>query len=198
MIDVANYSATEILRGGRTVEIRAQRSHDREGMQAAIARSSAGSLYRRFFAVRREFSQKETDYFLDIDFVNHVALVAVANDTDQPTIVGGGRYVVVRPGQAEVAFAIVDSYQGLGIGSALMRHLATLGREAGLREFTAEVLVGKRPDAECFRAQRSYDEHKARGAGRPRHPAIFLIARGARACAPFRSRAVPNGEEGLP
>ena len=150
MIDVANYSATEILRDGRTVEIRAQRSHDREGMQAAIARSSAGSLYRRFFAVRREFSQKETDYFLDIDFVNHVALVAVANDIDQPTIVGGGRYVVVRPGQAEVAFAIVNSHQGLGIGSALMRHLATLGREAGLREFTAEVLSENVPMLNVF------------------------------------------------
>ena len=83
MIDAANYSATETLRDGRTVEIRAQRSQDREGMQAAIARSSSGSLYRRFFAVRREFSEKETDYFLDIDFVNHVALVAVANDAGQ-------------------------------------------------------------------------------------------------------------------
>ena len=96
MIDAANYSATETLRDGRTVEIRAQRSHDREGMQAAIARSSSASLYRRFFAVRREFSEKEADYFLDIDFVNHVALVAVADDAGQPTIVGGGRYVVVR------------------------------------------------------------------------------------------------------
>jgi RimJ/RimL family protein N-acetyltransferase len=150
MIDVANYSATETLRDGRTVEIRAQRSRDREGMQAAIARSSAGSLYRRFFAVRREFSQKERDYFFDIEFVNHVALVAATNDIDQPTIVGGGRYVVVRPGQAEVAFAIVDAYQGLGIGSALMRHLATLGREAGLREFTAEVLSENVPMLNVF------------------------------------------------
>ena len=104
-IDAANYSATETLRDGRTVEIRAQRSRDREGMLAAITRSSSGSLYRRFFAVRREFSEKETDYFLDIDFVNHVALVAVANDAGQPAIVGGGRYIVVQPGQAEVAFA---------------------------------------------------------------------------------------------
>lgn len=46
-IDAANYSATETLRDGRTVEIRAQRSRDREGMLAAIARSSSGSLYRR-------------------------------------------------------------------------------------------------------------------------------------------------------
>ena len=150
MMDFANYFATETLRDGRTVEIRAQRSQDREGMRAAIARSSSGALYRRFFAVRREFSEKETDYFLDIDFVNHVALVAVANDTGQPTIVGGGRYVIIQPGQAEVAFAIIDAYQGLGIGSALMRHLATLGREAGLHEFIAEVLSENAPMLKVF------------------------------------------------
>jgi RimJ/RimL family protein N-acetyltransferase len=150
MMDLANYSATETLRDGRTVEIRAQRSQDRQGMQAAIARSSSGSLHRRFFAVRREFSKKETDYFLDIDFVSHVALVAVANDAGQPTIVGGGRYVVIQPGQAEVAFAIVDAYQGQGIGSALMRHLATLGRAAGLREFIAEVLSENVPMLNVF------------------------------------------------
>ena len=150
MIDAVSYSATETMRDGRRMEIRAQRAHDREGMQAAIARSSPGSLYRRFFAVRREFSEKETDYFLDIDFVNHVALVVVANDGGEPTIVGGGRYVVVQPGQAEVAFAIIDAYQGLGIGSALMRHLAILGREAGLHEFTAEVLAENVPMLNVF------------------------------------------------
>jgi GNAT superfamily N-acetyltransferase len=119
-------------------------------MQAAILRSSSGSLYRRFFAVRREFSEKETDYFLEIDFVNHVALVAVANDAGQPTIVGAGRYVIVGPGQAEVAFAIIDAYQGQGIGSALMRHLAILGREAGLRQFIAEVLSENVPMLNVF------------------------------------------------
>ena len=150
MIDAANYSAIESLRDGRAVEIRALNSQDREGMRAAIARSSPGSLYRRFFAVRREFSEMETDYFLDIDFVDHVALVAVANDAGQPTIVGGGRYVVVQPGQAEVAFTIIDAYQGLGIGPALMRHLATLGREAGLRELIAEVLSENVPMLNVF------------------------------------------------
>ena len=150
MIDAANYSATETLRDGRRLEIRAQHSQDREGMRAAIARFSSGSLYRRFFGIRREFSEEETDHFLDIDFVNHVALVAVANDAGQPTIVGGGRYVVVQPGQAEVAFAIVDTYQGLGIGSALMRHLAALGREAGLRDLLAEVLSENAPMLNVF------------------------------------------------
>jgi GNAT superfamily N-acetyltransferase len=88
--------------------------------------------------------------FLDIDFVNHVALVVVADDGGEPTIVGGGRYVVVQPGQAEVAFAIIDTCQGLGIGSTLMRHLATLRREAGLHEFTAEVLSENVPMLNVF------------------------------------------------
>jgi GNAT superfamily N-acetyltransferase len=151
MIDAASYSATETLRDGRMVEIRAQRPQDREAMHEAIARLSSKSLYRRFFAVRREFSDKETDYFLDVDFVGHVALVAVADEAGKPTIVGGGRYVVVKPGQAEVAFAIIDAFQGLGVGSALMRHLAILGREAGLRELVAEVLSENVPMLNVFK-----------------------------------------------
>jgi GNAT superfamily N-acetyltransferase len=172
MIDAPNYSATETLRDGRTVEIRAQRPQDRQGMLAAIARYSTGSLYRRFFAVKREFSDKETDYFIDIDFVNHVALVAVDNDSGQPTIVGGGRYVVVQSGQAEVAFAIVDAYQRLGIGSALMSHLAVLGREAGLREFIAEVLSENVPMLNVF--ERSGLAMNTKREGRVVHVTLWL------------------------
>ena len=59
---------------------------------------------------------------------------------DDPVIVGGGRYIVVQPGQAEIAFVVVDAYQGQGIGTILMRHLAVLARDAGLKELIAEVL----------------------------------------------------------
>ena len=56
-------------------------------------------------------------------------------------VVGGGRFIMVKPGSAEVAFFVVDAWQGQGIGSLLMRHLAILGRAAGLAEFVAEVLA---------------------------------------------------------
>jgi ribosomal protein S18 acetylase RimI-like enzyme len=39
-----------------------------------------------------------------------------------------------------VAFAVIDQFQGQGIGTALLQHLSSLAREAGLREFVAEVL----------------------------------------------------------
>ena len=134
------YHAIEHLRDGRPIEIRALRPDDKDNMLAAIGRTSAKSLRRRFFVVKRGFSQKEIDFFVRIDFRDHVALIALADEDGRSTIVGGGRYVVVEPGSAEVAFIVIDGYQGQGIGSHLMRHLAGIARDAGLTELIAEVL----------------------------------------------------------
>ena len=150
MFDAASYHAVETLSDGRKVEIRAQRPEDREGLHAAVQRASADTLYHRFFAAKRTFSEQEVHFFLDIDFVGHVALVAVANEGGEPTIVGGCRYVVVEPGRAEVAFSVVDDYQKRGLGTALMRHIAAIGRQAGLGEFVAEVIADNAPMLKVF------------------------------------------------
>ena len=119
-------------------------------MLAAVGRTSAQSLYRRFFGAKRHFSESEKTFFLNVDFVNHVALVAVAEDDGRRMIVGGGRYIVVRPGIAELAFAVVDEQQGRGIGAALMRHLVQLARDAGIKELIAEVLPENLPMLKVF------------------------------------------------
>jgi RimJ/RimL family protein N-acetyltransferase len=139
-VNAADYSATESLRDGRRVEIRALKPADREGLAASVRRTSEETRYRRFFAPKRSFSEKEIEFYLNVDFVSHVALVAVLEEAGQPTIVGGGRYIVSEPGSAEVAFAVDDPHQGLGIATRLMRHLVAIARATGLRELTAEVL----------------------------------------------------------
>jgi RimJ/RimL family protein N-acetyltransferase len=150
LAELAKYSQVGSLRDGRRVEIRALRPEDRDGMLAAVSRIGTDSLYRRFFAVKREFSEKETAFFVDVDFVNHVALVAVVEEDGKPVIVAGGRYIVVSPGQAEVAFAVVDKYQGQGLGKTLMRHLMSIARNAGLRELLADVLSDNKPMLRVF------------------------------------------------
>jgi GNAT superfamily N-acetyltransferase len=146
----ASFSVVETLRDGRIVEIRAQKPTDVDGLRAAVAQSSAESLSRRFFAPKRHFSEQEVAYFLNIDFVTQVALVAVVDEAGKHSIVAGGRYVLVRPGVAEVAFAVVDDFQGHGIGTKLMRHLVGIAREAGLRELIAEVLPDNQPMLSVF------------------------------------------------
>jgi RimJ/RimL family protein N-acetyltransferase len=149
MIDAARYSAIETLRDGRRVEMRALRPEDRSARNSSRSRQHP-VLYRRFFAVKRFFTERETDFFVNVDFVNHVALVAVVDEDGQAAIVGSSRYVLVQPGKAEVAFAVIDAYQGQGVGSALMRHLAAISREAGLQQLVADVLPENIPMLRLF------------------------------------------------
>jgi GNAT superfamily N-acetyltransferase len=141
MCEAGKYSAVETLPEGNRIEIRALQLDDRPLLLAAIDRSSAQSLYRRFFSPRRSFTEEEIAYFVDIDFVNHVALVATMAQERVSGIVGGGRYIVVSPRNAEVALAVVDGWQRHGVGAALMRHLIIIARSAGLEELSAEVMA---------------------------------------------------------
>lgn len=136
----ATYSTRERLRDGRPIQIRALRPDDEAEMLAAVDRTNPELLRRRFFVTRRGFSEKEKTFFMHIDFVNHVALVAEIEEGGTLTIIGGGRYIVTEPGEAEVAFVVIDAYQGQGIGALLARHLIDLARAAGLKRLTADVL----------------------------------------------------------
>ena len=42
--------------------------------------ASTKTLYYRFFAVKRKFSKQNAHFFLDVDFVHHVVLVAMTNE----------------------------------------------------------------------------------------------------------------------
>jgi len=149
-VEAEKYEVVETLRDGQSATIRALRPDDRDGLLAAVASSSTQSLYRRFFSPKRSFTEKEVAFFLDVDFIGHMALVAVLNEGARPMIVGGARYIVVQPGRAEVAFIVVDHYQGQGIGALLMRHLAATARLAGINELIAEVLADNIPMLRVF------------------------------------------------
>ena len=140
----AAYSAQGLLRDGRPVKIRALQPNDEAGMLAAIDRTGTESLKRRFFVTKRGFSENEKAFFMNIDFVDHVALVVEIDEGGAASIIGGGRYVVVKPGEAEMAFIVVDAYQGQGIGAILARHLVGLARAAGLKQLSADVLPENR------------------------------------------------------
>jgi len=149
-MNAATYAATERLRNGAMLHIRALRPADRAEMLAAVGRMGKEALYRRFFAPKRSFTESEVDYYLNVDFVGHVALAAVLSEGRHEVIVGGARYIVSQPGSAELAFAIDDPHQGQGIATHLIRHLTGLARAAGLREFVAEVLAENAPMLKVF------------------------------------------------
>ena len=142
--DIANYTATEHLRDGRSVTIRAIRPDDKGSLIDALDKVSSQSLYFRLFSGKRKFSDEEMKQLTAVDFVNVVALGAVLEKDRVDQIVGGGRYVRIGASgsrqSAEVAFLIDDAYQGLGIGARIFKHLVQIACESGITRFEAEVL----------------------------------------------------------
>src|SRR5881394_1224797 len=104
MSEAIDYTARELLSDGSQIEIRALRREDEADMLAAVGKTSAQSLQRRFFVMKRHF-------FLDVDFKNHVPIVALTDEAGRKVIVGGGRYIVFEPGRAEMAFVVIDTWQ---------------------------------------------------------------------------------------
>lgn len=63
----------------------------------------------------------------------------LASIRQQP--VGIARYVRVAPGLAEVAFEVVDDYQGRGLGTVLLDVVTTVACAHGVRRIRATVLA---------------------------------------------------------
>ena len=116
--------------------------------------SACGLCTSVFHGVKRDLSERELAYFTEIDFLRHVALVAALVEDDGEHLIGVGRYIESDPTQpircAEVAFAVDEDHQGLGVGSLLLQHLARIAVVQGIEEFTAFVLSENQAMVDVF------------------------------------------------
>jgi acetyl coenzyme A synthetase (ADP forming)-like protein len=144
-LDPRHYAVNEILRDGTSIHIRAIRPDDKVRLFEHFTGLSPQSRYQRFFGTKRALTREELKALTELDFQTHVALVATLFDGVEEKIIGVGRYIVDKePTRAEVAFAVLDEYQGRGIGTLLLDHLSRIARASGITEFEANVLAGNR------------------------------------------------------
>ena len=68
MIDARNYTASETLRDGTPVTVRAIRREDGSGILAAFDRLDRESVYTRFFTYRKELSDADLRGLTEVDF----------------------------------------------------------------------------------------------------------------------------------
>lgn len=136
-----------VLHDGRRIRLRPITPADGEGLRGFHRRLSSRSVYLRFFSAKPELTDEDVAYFTGVDGISRVALLAIDGDE----IVGVGRYDTVEVGVAEVAFVVRDDHQAMGLGTALLDHLAVAARERGIHRFIAEVLPGNVPMLHTFR-----------------------------------------------
>jgi RimJ/RimL family protein N-acetyltransferase len=139
MLDAANYRAIEKLRDGRSYIIRAQRRDDNI-IDALHLRAGPRTFYLRFLSRKHRLNDVEAAFYLNVDFVRQIALLADLHGE----IIGGARYYIWSPGQADIAFIVGDAYQNKGIASMMLHHLAFIARDAGISDLHAHILPGNR------------------------------------------------------
>ncbi len=127
-----------LLSDGSTVHIRPIRPDDGAAIVAMHARFSERTRYLRYFSPYPRIPERDLFRFVNVDHHDREALVVTAGGR----AIAVGRYDRLAPeaAEAEVAFVVTDAYQGRGIGSVLLEHLAERARMAGISRFVAEVL----------------------------------------------------------
>jgi len=132
------------LRDGACVRIRPVTGADRRLLLAGFARLGERSREQRFMGVKVRLTEAEAVFFTHVDGHDHVALGALDQRTGEG--VGVARFIRLRPGGdvAEAAVAVVDDWQGRGVGRALLAALTRRAEEEGVTHFEATLRADNR------------------------------------------------------
>ena len=136
-----------VLRDGSTVHVRPVRREDREAMLSFLRGVSSDSIGFRFFAAAN--LKWAADWAVDINYDDSYGLIA---ETGHPRrIIAHAAYVRINETRAEAAFLVDDAWQGRGVSTILLAHLAEAAAGAGIDTFVAEVLPYNHRMIDVFR-----------------------------------------------
>ena len=146
-MDPRSYSASDKTRDGTFVRIRAIRPDDHGRLAEAFTQLSTERIRARWGGNTAGPTAGEIVERIAVDPDVHVGLVAAVWIDGEERIVGLASYFVdpwSEPLRAEVAFVVLDEWQGRGIGSLLFAHLARIALRLGVDVFYALVSASNR------------------------------------------------------
>jgi RimJ/RimL family protein N-acetyltransferase len=142
-VDSTAVQRSETLKDGTLVRIRQIQPNDKQGILLGMAHMSPQSRRNRFFSAINTLPDQILRDLTELDHDSHDAWVAVTGPTQFPHPVGVARYVrhPHDPHVAEIALAVVDEFQSIGMGTIFADILHEAARERGISEFSAIVLA---------------------------------------------------------
>jgi acetyltransferase len=142
------------MKDGRTYRIQPcvepEAGHTVEFLKEQIARGldcmSTRSRWHRFATPLKRLSSEQLAYLADLDGRNRVAWCATIQTDSGERGIALGRYVRLEnePSVAEFALAVVDEFQGQGVGFRLMNALVFAARKNGISTLRGCVLASNR------------------------------------------------------
>ncbi|MCP4041731.1 MAG: GNAT family N-acetyltransferase [Gammaproteobacteria bacterium] len=127
---------------GQTIRFRPIHPADEDMMRELFYTFSPETVYHRFFSRLKSMPHTKLREFVNIDYVNDMALVGVVREDMHEMIVAVGRYALDNStNAAEVAFVVKDNWQHHGLGISMFEQLLEIARKRGIVKFTADVLA---------------------------------------------------------
>ena len=130
---------------GKQVLIRPVKPEDAEPMQDFFEKLSPQTVYLRFFTPFKNLSKRMLIQLTQIDYDREVALVAMFPAHSEERIIGSARIIFTANGtEGEFAIMLTDSWQGKGIGAALLKSCLAFSKRYGLKRVFGVVLRDNR------------------------------------------------------
>ena len=102
---------------------------------------SKETVYYRFFSYINAMPHGKLKRFVNIDYENEMAILAIQKRGGEEKILGVARYSLDKAtGFAEYAITIGDEWQNKGIGTALFDYLIRVAKMKGIKGFIGYVL----------------------------------------------------------
>jgi len=146
----AHREADVALRDGSTVRVRPVRDSDWDAMLAFFQGLNPESQYFRFFSGSKNF-EPAADWAAKVDYTNRFGLVATTGPHERIVAHAAWQRSDEDPTRAEIAFVNAEDFQGRGLGTILLAHLAEAAEDLGVLIFEAEVLPENHKMVEVFR-----------------------------------------------
>ncbi len=126
-----------VANDGGTLFLRPITPEDADDIRKLHGRLSEETVYFRFFTPLPYLSDAMLHRFVNVDYTDRMALVAVLGEL----IVAVARYDRL-PGssEAEVAFLVDDAHQGRGLATVMLEYLVAVAKESGITRFVADTL----------------------------------------------------------
>ena len=136
LIDVVHLS------NGQRVVIRPVLPQDEGLTTDFFGNLPAPARYDRFMSPMRNLPPEMIKRFTNIDYADHLALVAEVFEDGREIVVAEGRYVRgADPSVAEFAVSVADRWQGQRLASRLLDKLICRASTAGVERIVGETLA---------------------------------------------------------
>ena len=128
--------------------VREATADDAHFLDYGFAQLSSRSRYYRFFSSMPRLPETLRNHLNDVDGLRHAAVIAfdctslAENESTEigQHPVGVARWIADSAGNHHLSVAVIDDYQGSGVGSALLDSLIELAASRGIVKLRADVL----------------------------------------------------------